>query len=467
MVSTAHLPRNIIRRGAKYVLRKTGLLPVARSVLGKPPAKVAPQPKKRVSKQQPTDNLTIKNVLLYMNAMIVRNPSTHAPVVVYFEGNMTHWYQLEMWLSILNQLNKVVPVSLVIRNQAVFRKLVNLTDFQVFFCITIDDVMQIYDTSEIKCILYVNHAAKNFQSLINRNALHIHINHGESDKLSTITNQATAYDYVYVVGDAAWKRYEANLLRKDMSRFIKVGRPQLEHITPIDPDKITFVTKKMDPDTIIYTNIENDAPKKIVLYAPTWEGTHQSMNYSSITSIGVNLVKTLLADPDYRVIYKAHPSTGSRDGATRIAHQDIINLLNDHEDGLYVADGDINAIYPTIDIPIFDNSTVMIDYLAQDRPFLMTDLFHRAVGLTELPQIVSAGRIIKLDDIKSISDIIQYELSLDLFSKVRNEVKSYYLGDFKYTEKESTQAFIDHIQIAILERDTLIAKRNKIIVHTM
>ena len=442
MVSRVRLPKNIFPRSAKYVLKHTGLLPVARSALGKPPAKAAPN-------MQPTNDLTVKNVLSYMNAMIVRNPSTHAPVVVYFEGNMRLWYQLETWLSILEKLNKEVPVSLIIRNQGVFRKIVNQTDFQVFLCITIDDVMQVYNTSEIKCILYVNHAAKNFQSLINKNALHIHINHGESDKLSTITNQATAYDYAYVVGDAAWRRYEVNLLRKDMSRFIKVGRPQLEHITPIDPDKITF------PSTKNYT------PKKVVLYAPTWEGTHQSMNYSSIPEIGVELVETLLADPAYQVIYKPHPNTGSREDATRIAHNKIISLVTEHEDGLYVADGDINAIYPTIDIPVFDNSTVTIDYLTQDRPLLITDMFHRAVLLSEAPPIVSAACVIKSDDVKSISNIIRRELSSDPLKKMRKKVKSYYLGDFDYTKQESTQAFIDHIQLAILERDTLIAERNK------
>ena len=465
MPSRVQLPNNVVRRSAKYFLKNIGLEPIVRRALGKPPAKAlakkgnvaskkAPTKGKVAPKKAPTNDITVKAVLSYMDAMLVRRPSLHAPVVLYFEGTMANWYQLEMWLSILNKLNQVVPVSLVIRNQSVFRRVVSVTNFQVILCITIDDLMKVYENSDIKCILYVNHAAKNFQSLINKDVLHVHINHGESDKLSTITNQATAYDYVYVVGDAAWERYETNLLRKDMSRFVRVGRPQLEHIAPIAPDVITFL------------EMQSDTPKKVVLYAPTWEGTHQSMNYSSIPEIGVNLVKTLLDDPGYRVIYKAHPNTGSRDDATSIAHQEIIKLLKDHEDGLNVVGGDINAIYPTIDIPIFDNSTVTIDYLTQNRPFLLTDLFHRAVGLSEQPPILSAGCVVNSRDIKSISDIIKYQLFSDPLSKVRSEVKSYYLGNFNYTAQESTQAFIEHIQSVILERDNLMSERNEAVKPT-
>jgi hypothetical protein len=434
MPSRVQLTKNVVRRSAKYFLKIVRLEPIARRVLGKPPARV-------LVKDPSTNHMTV----------LVGRASSHAPVVVYFDGSIRNWYQLEMWLSILKELNQVLPVSLVIRHTAVFHKVVNVTNFQVFLCVTIDDVMQVYENSNFKCILYVNHSMKNFQSLINRDALHIHINHGESDKLSTITNQAKAYDYVFVVGDAAWNRYNANLLRKDMSRFVKVGRPQLEHIAPIKSDVITFL------------ETPSDTPKRVVLYAPTWEGTHQSMNYSSIPEFGVNLVKTLFDDSGYRVIYKPHPNTGSREDATRSAHLDIVKLLKDHPDGLHVVDGDINSIYPTVDIPIFDNSTVMIDYLKQNRPFILTDLFHRAVGLSEQPPIVFAGRVINSRDIRSISEIIKHELLSDPLSKVRDEVKRYYLGDFNYTAQESTQAFIDQIQSAVLERDALISDRSKVL----
>ena len=297
MAKRVYLPKSMPRRVAKYVLKKTGLLPLAKRVLGRPQ-----------TKPKTPSYANIREVLSYMNAMLVRAPLPVTPVVIYFEGNMTRWYQVEMWFDILQKLNSEVPVSFVIRNQSVFRKIVNETEFPVYLCTTIDDVMNIYDNNDIKCILYVNHAAKNFQSLINKNAFHIHINHGESDKLSTITNQATAYDFVYVVGDAAVNRYAANLLRRDMSRFVKIGRPQLEHVTPIDQELITF------PQI-------GDGEKKVVLYAPTWEGTHHSMNYSSIPEFGVELIKELLADPKFQVIYKPHPNTGSREEATSNAHK--------------------------------------------------------------------------------------------------------------------------------------------------
>ena len=59
-------------------------------------------------------------------------------------------------------------------------------------------------------------------------ALHVHINHGESDKQSMASNNAKAYDRVFVAGEAAVQRHPAGLLEFDTGRLVRTGRPQLD-----------------------------------------------------------------------------------------------------------------------------------------------------------------------------------------------------------------------------------------------
>ena len=64
----------------------------------------------------------------------------------------------------------------------------------------------------------------NFQSLIDGRMLHVHVNHGESDKQSMASNNAKAYDRVFVAGEAAVQRHAASLLEFDPSRLVRTGR---------------------------------------------------------------------------------------------------------------------------------------------------------------------------------------------------------------------------------------------------
>ena len=131
------------------------------------------------------------------------------------------------------------------------------------------------------------HGLRNFQSLIWADAAHVHVNHGESDKVSMVSNQAKAYDRVFVAGEAAVLRHRAALVDLDESRLIRVGRPQLD----------------LNPEPVIPTSTQ-----PTVLYAPTWEGEDESNNFTSLDCYGVQIVQAVLALPGVRVIYKPHPA---------------------------------------------------------------------------------------------------------------------------------------------------------------
>ena len=437
----------------------------------------------------------------FIDSVLCANIGAVGEVAVYFDGKAGNIYQIEQWLSPFSVLDKLRRIVFIVREKEAFDWLKQKTTFPVVYCRLIEDVIGLYERSEFKCVLYVNNAQRNFQSLIIGNVLHVHINHGESDKLSTITNQSKAYDYVLIVGDAAYDKYNLNLIRKDMSRFIKIGRPQIEHVAKVvapdinksDPKLLVVAEQSPAPDVnalatksqqvvrevLNQENVSNahelEASEKdfvgqtaglqeqialinrrVVLYAPTWEGTHESMNYTSLNDFGLSIVKQVLEHPDLYLIYKPHPNTGSRNKATGSINKEICQMLAKHHKGHYVAGGDINSLYEYVDLAIFDNSAVAIDYLIIDKPMLMTDMFFKIVGRHDTPVITKAARMIGAKEIERLVNIVWEEIKSDTKKIERTRIKHYFLGDFDYANKGSTQKFIETIDEICCERDVAV-----------
>jgi len=435
-----------------------------------------PAVKKTIQKESKVIE-TVKHIFsTVINEIPVANASlSHYEIALYFAGGMGNIYQVEQWVGTFNALDKKKKIVIIVRVKEVYEWVQKNTDFVVVYCRTIADLTKVYEENNFKCVLYVNHGFKNFQSLIVGNALHVHINHGESDKTSTITNQSKGYDYIFIVGDAAYDKYNLNLIKKNMDNFIQVGRPQLDHIEEIAPFNIEKLKKEVSSEIDIeesksQENLSNinkktnkviasepkDTMKKVILYAPTWEGTHDSMNFTSLNDYGMSLVQQLVNHPDYYLVYKPHPNTGSREAATKTINNAIIKLLNSHKGGEVILEGDINSLYKHIDLAIFDNSAVAIDYLQVDKPMIMTDMFHRIKDRHSKPTITKAARMLSSVDAYSIPMIVKDEIDNDTLNTERNIIKEYFLGDFDYSKKESTEKFVSTILDIVEERDRLV-----------
>ena len=356
-------------------------------------------------------------------------------VAVHFNSPLSSIYQLEQWIPILRELDKSIKVVIITRRKSTFEWLVKNTEFSVIFTHTQKDLVNTFEENDFKCILYVNHGVHNFQSLAYRNALHVHINHGESEKTSTLSNQANAYNYVFIVAKGAYDKYNLNLLEKDMSKFIEIGRPQLEHIPPIPPF---------------------DTNREVILYAPTWEGTHNSMNYSSLDIFGLSIINQILNEDRYYLLYKPHPNTGFNDNCIKKINQEIIDKLNKNPNAKVIKSGDINSLYTHVDMAIFDNSAVAIDYLNVDKPMIMTDIFYRAVDRQSKPMIIKACTMLTSDNSSNLIEIIDRELKEDTIKSDRAEIKEYVLGKNNYQKGESTQKFISTVKEIIQKRDRLL-----------
>jgi hypothetical protein len=223
-------------------------------------------------------------------------------VVLYHAGEPATAYQVESWLGVVEQLGR--PAMVLLRDPATLRALAQ-TSLPVV-CIPAATTLVGFELPGVRVGLFVANGTGNIHLLRRGGIGFAFVGHGDSDKASSSTPFARVYDEVWVAGPAGRERYERSGSRLAPGAVVEVGRPQLAGLT-------------RGPRTT--------GGPPTVLYAPTWEGWGEEPYHSSLVHGGVELVRRLLAEPDLRVIYRPHPLAGSRDTATRQAHQAILDLM--------------------------------------------------------------------------------------------------------------------------------------------
>ncbi len=367
-----------------------------------------------------------------------------AEVIIYFAEDPRRIYQLEQWLPVLEQLHEKHRVLIVLRKMYSLHEVRQLTTLPAVYARRLADVLEIYDELDPKVAIYVNNGVANFQSLAVATILHVHINHGESDKVSMVSNQAKAYDRVFVAGEAAERRHAAALIDFDQTRLVRVGRPQLDlQFPPALPD----------------------TTRKTVIYAPTWEGENDFNNYSSIDRYGVQIVRQLLALPDVRVIYRPHPRVASSTTPEVTgAHAEVLALIeaaarHNFSAGHSVAmEGSILALFQHCDAMVTDVSSVGLDflYLQTGKPLFITDRRDNAEELAADAPISGAADVINSATVGAFGSVAASRLAEDVMLARRQDMRRFYFGDLG--PGESTERFLAAVGQVIAQRDDLLAQ---------
>lgn len=353
-----------------------------------------------------------------------------AEIVVYFGDVATKLYQIEQWLPVLERLHAKHRILLVFRKVSALRALKKRTSLPMLFARRFEDLMALYDNNDYTLGIYVNNGVTNFQSLSFARMIHVHVNHGESDKLSMVSNQAKAYDRIFIAGPAAVDRHRSVLLEFDESKLMKVGRPQLD---------LDFT------DELPSVNIQT------VMYAPTWEGENASNNYTSLDMYGRQIIEALLALPQTRVVYKPHPRVASSsDPEILEAHEAVVQAIEEANVGrgnqhVVSTEGNILAMFNSVDGLITDVSSVGLDflYLHPERPLILTDRRTDKSGLAHDAPVSSACSIIDENTIVDVRQLVASALEEDAHVQQRAEMRRYYFGDF--AKGDSTKAFVSAI----------------------
>jgi len=363
-------------------------------------------------------------------------------VIAYFADDPTRTYQLVQWLPVFELLDDTHRVGIVVRDPASAAVLRARTALPVFAVPLFPDLTDLYAELDAKVVLYCNNSMLNFQSLIDGRALHAHINHGESDKQSMASNNAKAYDRVFVAGEAAVRRHAAGLLEFDTSRLVRTGRPQLD----LRPASSLVPTSR-----------------RTVLYAPTWEGDAEYNDYTSVDTVGPEIVRAILAVPDVRLVYKPHPKLAtSLKPPVRKAHHSILALVADaarrepcagHE---AITVDDILTVIPDCDAMVTDVSSVGLDwlYLRTEKPIFVTDRHHDADRLRREVPVSRCADVIDDVVVADLTALIAARLEYDEHHLARVAMRHYYFDDLQIGD--STVRFLDAVSELVTLRDRLL-----------
>ncbi len=344
-----------------------------------------------------------------------------ADIALYFAEQPAKLYQLTQWLPVFENHTELTTI-VVVRNLETYNELRTKTKLQVLLVPRYEILMALYDRADFHAVVYVNNGWTNFQSLSFQQAVHIHVNHGESDKICMVSNQAKAYDKVFVAGQAAVDRHAAAIAWLDPAHLVSVGRPQL------DLDVASPFAK---------------SELKTITYAPTWEGEDEANNYTSVDLYGPQIVQAALSIPNSRLVYKPHPRVvDSKDPRIRGNHKKIVSLISAAGGShVYLPNANILGILPETDLLIADVSSVTLDYLylAPDSPILLTDRRSDPTQLLADSPVSAACQVINHHSIARVGNLITESLDADTHRADRGRMRTYYFGD---TERgSSTNAF--------------------------
>ncbi|MFB9313884.1 CDP-glycerol glycerophosphotransferase family protein [Nocardioides plantarum] len=363
-------------------------------------------------------------------------------VVAYFADDPTRTYQLIPWLPVLEVLHQHHPVALVLRDPDSAEVVGARTGLPVLVAPTFADLTELYGELDARVVLYCNNSPANFQSLIDARMLHAHVNHGESDKQSMASNNAKAYDRVFVAGEAAVQRHTAALMEFDAARLVRVGRPQLD-LHPADPLAAS--------------------ERRTVLYAPTWEGDADYNDYTSVAVLGRRIVEAVLALPDVRLVYKPHPKvTTSLRPEIREAHRDVLAAIDRAREAApeaghrAVVVGDILALMPACDAIVTDVSSVGLDwlYLRNDAPILITDPHLDGERLRREVPVSRCADVVDVRTVGGLTELLASRLEHDEHHLARVAMRHHYFDDLQVGE--STVRFVDAVGELVELRDRLL-----------
>ena len=368
---------------------------------------------------------------------------TYAPqFVVYFASTVGAAYQVGMWLDYFVRIGR--PFIVITRTSTMLLEIAQLCEqrglsIPLVYRRTLRSVEEaIVDT--MTTAFYVNNAPRNTHLIERRELTHIWLNHGDSEKPACYNPVHAIYDLIFTAGQAGIDRYARHGVSIPREKFIIIGRPQVELITPARAPIHTI-----------------DTPT--VLYAPTWQGPFADTRVYSLPQ-GRAIIEQLLTR-GVRIIFRAHPFN-YRYRQARDLITDIGTLLatdrtttgRDHRWGPAAEkDLTIEDCFNASDAMISDVSAVVSDYLRSDKPFAMVSIGREPETLEHEAPAARAAYVLR-EDLTNLPDVLDNLLTTDPLATTRQQTKIYYLGDFPddgYAEGflRAARSVIDREAIAV------------------
>lgn len=285
---------------------------------------------------------------------------------------------------------------------------------------------QIYALPEsVRLMLYANNAQKNRLVLkAFPNIAHAQILHGDSDKPPSYSPLTKNYNHIFVAGQMAIDRYARNGVNIPKERFHIVGRPQIADIVPAQAKPA-----QIDRPTIVYM--------------PTWRGFFEDTQFSSLDRADQIIEGALSVSRPAHVIFKPHPMSykdpdwsdfnARIQGALR--RTDILGARGE------VSKSDLSPfdLYNRADLLICDISSVMIDFLYSNKPFitLLPNTFTPDMQ-PNFPSLQAAYTV--RADLCDLNEQLEAALGPDPMERQRKRLRAAAFGDLNRAPGEAFRA---------------------------
>jgi hypothetical protein len=282
----------------------------------------------------------------------------------------------------------------------------------------------------IRAIFYVQNARTNQGFMAHKDRTHVWLNHGDSDKPANFNPRHALYDILVVCGQAGIDRYDKHGIHVAPEKFRVLGRPQASGVLPARGP-----IAELKPKT--------------VLYAPTWQGVDESVNFSSLER-GPEIVRALI-ERDVEVMFRPHPLS-YRWRRRRAAIKEIRGIMRADREatGRHHRFGNtVDKIWSVVDCAnrsdalISDVSSVVSDFLQSEKPYAMTSM---RAGIDDFRKEFSVAETayVLLGDLSNLDEVLDNLLVDDPLAAARAERKRYVLGEF--VGEESADAFAEFVR---------------------
>lgn len=261
-----------------------------------------------------------------------------------------------------------------------------------------------------RAAFYLAYGERNVHLLRHPRLTHVLLAHGDSDKNSSANNTARAFSEIWVAGPAAIDRFRAAGVDLAGTTPVVIGRPQVAGLP---------------------TGRTAHSPA-VVLYAPTFEGYAERNDYSSLASMGPELVRRLVGVPDVQVWFRPHPASGTQRGAMLEAIRDIEETLR-HAPGGHVVTADrglgLEDCLAEADVLVTDISAVASDYLFTERPIIVCNPTGLPPDAFVAAHPSQASSYLLAPDLADLDGILARALGDDPLRDARIAMKRHVLGD--------------------------------------
>lgn len=264
----------------------------------------------------------------------------------------------------------------------------------------------------LKVLYFVNNAQTNRTILRTLPRLtHVQLLHGDSDKPPSYSPLTKNFDVVFVAGQMAIDRYQRNGVHILKDRFRIVGRPQ-----------VAAINARCAP--------QNN--ERTVVYMPTWRGFFEDTQFSSLDRADA-VIKAVMALPEkVHLIFKPHPL--SYKDPEWPAFKARISAALDGKSAAgstgEISEGSATPfdLYNQADLLICDISSVMIDFLYSNKPFLtILPKVFREIDRTKTPSLAASYEV--ASNLGNLDHHLAAALGDDPLAIQRSDVRDQAFGD--------------------------------------